>query len=302
MNRPLSALAIVSRIVMLLSLAIAVSEAAADDRAAVTTYRHAGWHVAETTNFRLYHALPEQRACDLVERCETMRTQLRKAWLMSDDTTSWTPKCDVFLYASPSHFQRGTGNPPDRMGYASLNVGKGRVSMRRLHMRADEESILERVLPHELTHVVLADRFSYHRIPRWADEGVAVTSEPAAQRNELRVEARTALQRGRLFSIRQLVQLRDYPRDPASADLFYAQSAAVIEYLQQQTSPADTIRFVELCTRSGLDGASRDVLKRSAAEFEADWRRWLASAPLVDSATIDGARVKKLNYSYPRGE
>ena len=34
------------------------------------------------------------------------------------------------------------------------------------------------VLPHEATHVVFAGRFGDRMLPHWADEGMAVLSEP----------------------------------------------------------------------------------------------------------------------------
>ncbi len=37
------------------------------------------------------------------------------------------------------------------------------------------------ILPHEVTHVVLADLFTTQQIPRWADEGIAVLAEPNAE-------------------------------------------------------------------------------------------------------------------------
>ena len=42
-------------------------------------------------------------------------------------------------------------------------------------------------LPHELTHLILADRFSPRQVPRWSDEGMAVLADPAEkQRLHLR--------------------------------------------------------------------------------------------------------------------
>ena len=34
------------------------------------------------------------------------------------------------------------------------------------------------MLPHEATHVVLAGQFGDQPVPRWADEGMAVLTEP----------------------------------------------------------------------------------------------------------------------------
>ena len=48
----------------------------------------------------------------------------------------------------------------------------------RTNLRADHPQVLTAILPHEVTHVVLADLFTTQQIPRWADEGMAVLAEP----------------------------------------------------------------------------------------------------------------------------
>jgi hypothetical protein len=57
-----------------------------------------------------------------------------------------------------------------------------KVALRRVDLRADQTSFLTNALPHELTHVVLADRFAACPIPHWADEGMAILAESDLQR------------------------------------------------------------------------------------------------------------------------
>ena len=72
-----------------------------------------------------------------------------------------------------------TGQPEDSPGFSTMGMNGGRIIARRVNLRADHPTLLPAVLPHEITHVILADLFPTQQIPRWADEGMAVLSEPA---------------------------------------------------------------------------------------------------------------------------
>ena len=54
----------------------------------------------------------------------------------------------------------------------------GRIVSRRIDLHCDDPNAFVGVLPHETTHAVLAGRFGPGRLPHWADEGMAVLSEP----------------------------------------------------------------------------------------------------------------------------
>ena len=159
-----------------------------------------------------------------------------------------------------------------------MEVGEGKVWLRQLMARADEPERLERVLLHELTHVVLADRFSSKRIPRWADEGIAVLSEPAARRQTQRVWLRDEVASRRHWSLQAVLTVRDYPQDARQADLFYAQSAAWIEFLvsKRQHTERDVVRFIEATQRQPLAEAVRESFPDESLEtLETAWVNWL---------------------------
>src|SRR5205823_11409625 len=104
------------------------------------------------------------------------------------------------------------------------------------------------VLPHETTHAVLAGRFGPFNLPRWADEGMAVLSEPAESPARWARLAPQYRQAGQTFSAQQLLQLRsesrgDWPEAPLISS-FYAHSVALVDFLCKQKGPQVLAQFL----------------------------------------------------------
>ncbi len=163
--------------------------------------------------------------------------------------------------------------------------------MRRLHLRTDDAARIDKLLVHELTHVVLADYFAKHQIPRWADEGIAVLSEPAERRTKLREWLNEEAQQGRQFSLRELTMHRSVPQDKRLGELFYAQSAALVEFLltERNLSESELLQFVSDSETHGFPEAARRQFADTLADrWESDWRNWLVTPRVeVNVATTD---------------
>ena len=131
-----------------------------------------------------------------------------------------------------------------------------------------------------LTHVVLADYFAEHQIPRWADEGIAVLSEPTERRTKLREWLHQEATQGRLFSLNELTKQRSVPQDKRLGELFYAQSAALVEFLlaERKLSESEVLRFVAESEARGLPETIRRQFPETVADrWESDWRDWLVT-------------------------
>ena len=198
------------------------------------------------------------------------------------DSAAWTPKCEIHLYASAAEFSRETGQRPESPGFSTISVGEGRVVARRINLRADHASCVDAVLPHEVTHVVLADLFPTEQIPRWADEGVAVLAEPAKEQELRAADLEEPLASGRVFPVGKLFEM-DYPRDQSWA-LYYAQSVSVTRFLVESASPDQFVRFVRESQQSGAEPAIRSVYgMRDLGELQ---ERWIAYARSRASGTL----------------
>ena len=104
-----------------------------------------------------------------------------KRWGSAATRSTWSPKCDIYLYPTPEDFAQMTGQPETSPGFSTMGINGNRIIARRVNLRADHPQLLTAILPHEVTHVVLADLFTEKQIPRWADEGMAVLAEPVSE-------------------------------------------------------------------------------------------------------------------------
>ena len=110
---------------------------------------------------------------------EATRQSQQRLWARQEVDARWEPRCDIYLYPDGSVFQQATGQAADSPGFSTMGLNQGRVIARRVNLRADHPNLISAILPHEVTHVVMADLFPDMQVPRWADEGLAVLAEPA---------------------------------------------------------------------------------------------------------------------------
>ena len=87
--------------------------------------------------------------------------------------------------------------------------------MRSAHIKigGSLDELLPRILPHEVTHIVLMYHFR-RPIPRWADEGAAILSENASKLAEHdRRIAQILRTPCKAYTLHFLFNTDDYPRD-----------------------------------------------------------------------------------------
>lgn len=237
------------------------------------TPRHGnGWAMAETANFRFFHALGEEEIEKLARVAESTRVVMNRKWF-GDDGADWSPRCDVYVHATSAAYAKATGAPAAAPGHSTLSLDAGRVVSRRIDLRADNPNLAAADLPHETTHVVLAGGFGKHHVPRWADEGMAVLSEPR-ERVDLHFQNLSVYDReGTVFRLGELMQMGDYP-EARRISAFYSQSVSVVGFLCQKKDPVTFTRFL----RAALDGRYETALQtyygyNSFSELEADWKQ-----------------------------
>lgn len=133
-----------------------------------------------------------------------------------------------------------------------------RVVFRRIELHCDVTDMLTHVLPHETTHAVLAGRFGRHHVPRWADEGMAVLSEPREKIERYLKSLPAHRTKHELFPAGKLMSMNEYPEGRLVTP-FYLQSISLVEFLSSQKGgPREFVHFV----RDGLEGGYEAALKR----------------------------------------
>lgn len=250
------------------------------------------WAIHETPNFRVYVSPRLGSGEKLPAACEALRRQLRETWFetVGDD---WAPKCDVVVHATQADYVRALGpGSESSSGCATIDIVPGQVRSRRIDLRGDATDWLDSALPHELTHVVIAERFTKVRIPRWADEGLAILAEPNRKQERRREALRVSLHVSRPWTAADLTAMTEYPV-PARRDVFYGQSASLVAYLIERESPARFLEFLELSTTAGAEPALAKVYGiESWRQIESAWRARMLTPG--ETAELLAARVGKI--------
>jgi hypothetical protein len=230
------------------------------------------WETYETPNFRVFHQ--NARLAEAAgNAAESVRTAQAKRWASPAAQRPWTPRCDLYLYPNGKVFARETKQPETSPGFSTMNCKGDRVVARRVNLRADHPLLVTAILPHEVTHVVLADLFPIQQIPRWADEGIAVLAEPKSEQEMRAAELQEPLETGRVFNLRKLMAM-DYPQADDTS-LYYAQSVSLTRFLVERGAPEKFVQFVQNSQREGIEGALRGTYGiADLAELQDRWTEY----------------------------
>lgn len=143
-----------------------------------------------------------------------------------------------------------------------------------------------RVVPHEISHVLLhqATRNPFNRPPNWLDEGLATYAQEVADPSYPAL-VRAAAADGRLESVRTLNA--QFPYDGGAAQLAYAQSLSVVEFIVE-THGSDGMARLIAVFRDGVsyDDAVRQALGVSLDGLDRAWRASLDAQPRVPDAAL----------------
>jgi hypothetical protein len=243
------------------------------------------WQVLETANFRILSYGSQPVDAGVGTACERLRGELCSKW-HADRGVAWTPKCDVVLHPNDASYLREVGAGATSTVASSLvDHNAGKICLRRVDVRAQQSPWQTASLPHELTHVILADCFVGKLVPRWIDEGAALLADPADKQLRHKAELAGAVADQSAFRVVELLTLEDYPASNRWG-AFYGQSLSLVEYLTQQRSTDDFIRFVQLSFDRGYDASLREVY--GLADVAALERSWKSKAALPQGTAGQG--------------
>lgn len=216
-------------------------------------------------------------AGSLLELCENLRVELRRVWGMTENAASWEPRCEIVLHASMASYlgEVGPGGAQTK-GCSLIELDAGRIARRRIDLTIEQDGSVP-ALPHELTHVVLADRFAGRQPPHWFDEGIAMLADTREKQLLHMRDCRDALGTGRSLPLAQLLMLETF----SSADqrpAFYGQSLSLVQMLAEQDKPHKLIDFAIDSMNHGYAPALQTHYGiASIAELETRWRAFVAS-------------------------
>lgn len=234
--------------------------------------------VSNAANFRTQNFIIQAPTHDLAravgEAAEKYRNDLAVYWL-GEPLRHWPAPCPVRVIAGPQLAAQGvtTYNPAPVRDFQMEVVGT-------------PERILDSVLPHEVTHTVLATHFG-RPLPRWADEGICTTVEHDSERNKHEAKLREFLRSRRGIPMNRLFLLTEYPSDVLP---MYAQGYSVCQFLIAQKGPKAFIDFLHDYIKhpSWTANVRKHYEYDSLAELQEYWVDWVSagSGPVARFAKV----------------
>lgn len=154
-------------------------------------------------------------------------------------------------------------------GATSFAFDSGNILSQEMEVEGTTDRILASVLPHEITHTVLAHYFR-QPVPRWADEGASVLSEDEPERRmHDRMARDILLTPQRRMPLRRLFTLTKYPNDVM---VLYALGYSVTDFLVKKGGRQQFLAFLAMGMRGDWDGAGRAYYGFDRVEtLEAAW-------------------------------
>jgi hypothetical protein len=212
------------------------------------------------------------------EAAEGYRHDLAEHWL-GQSLPPWPTPCPIRVIS---------GNMPAQ-GMTQYN--RSPVRDFQMEVVGTPERILDSVLPHEVTHTILASHFG-RPLPRWADEGICTTVEHVSERQKHEEKLREFLRNRRGIAMNKLFLLTEYPNDVLP---MYAQGYSVCQFLIAQRGPKLFVQFLGdyMQRPSWTENVRRHYGYQSLAELQEQWLAWVS----VGNGPVD--RFAKINLQNP---
>ncbi len=225
----------------------------------------------ETASFRVRHGGDRVFGDAVAKAAEASRKQIFERW-SGPAGGAWQPKCEIVIHATAGAYAKATGRPAAFTGHTTVSLTNGRVTARRIDLRADDAAAVSNALPRELTHVVLADLFADNPPPKWALEGMAILAGSPEEISRYTRTLTRCARDGEVRPLATLFDLKDFPADKITG--FYCQSASVTEHLIKLNGERNFKIFLSDAQRYGTAQAlKRQYGIASIQALEQDWKR-----------------------------
>ncbi len=232
--------------------------------------------VVLTPNFKV-EAPTQELAMEFGKLAEHYRKQKALEWL-GQEMPRWGAPCPL----------RVTVTMGGAKGATSFTFPEGQVAQT-MFIEGPLDRLRNSVLPHEITHTVLAHQFR-RPVPRWADEGGSVYSEDELERTRHDQMCKQILNAGRAFPLRRLFSLPDYPNDVM---VLYAEGYAVSKYLIERSDRRTFLSFVGHGMQWGWDDAVKTFYQhRNVDELEQAWLDSFKKRPSAVAKTANSSDTR----------
>ena len=229
----------------------------------------------ESRNFVVVGNITQQTGFRIEQAAEQYRREFARIWL-GKELPTWTKLCPINV-----NIREDGGS-----GATSFSFDP-RFQIQAMHLTGTLSSILDCQLPHEVTHAVIADGFR-RPIPRWADEGIAITNENSNSQIRHAHMCRLILSEGRALRLKSFFETTDYLKDTM---VTYAEGYSVVRFLIGLKGRAPVLEFVKSGMKDGWEFAAKHWYEFDS--LDAMEKAWIDSLgrPAEDAPTKPDADV-----------
>lgn len=168
----------------------------------------------------------------MANQCELVLTRVSRSMLGMQE---FPHSVQVYVWTDPKDYKANAQDAPEWSGGSfSLNVAGG-VTTRRVDLTQLDKAgkfstvMIDRVLPHELCHLVTREFFGDANCPLFLNEGLAMLSEPKVDNDRLTLAGLALAGKERLPLESLLACRRD---NLGKVDVFYAEAYSFTDYLR----------------------------------------------------------------------
>jgi len=202
----------------------------------------------------------------VAQAAEHQRQELAVYWLGAP-LAAWPQPCPITVVA---------GNNLGAGGSTTFTPGNKTIRNWRMNVSGSQERILDSVLPHEITHTILATHFApmNKTVPRWADEGACTTIEHGSERSKHDQFLVRFLSSGRGIPFATMFTLKEYPADIMP---LYAQGYSVTSFLIAQGGPKHFVKFLEagMRTEDWVLATEEHYGYPMIGKLQTAWNKWV---------------------------
>ncbi len=202
-------------------------------------------------------------AHEVAERCEAERERLALQFL-GHKLPDWSEPASVRVSSQGGGLFGG--------GSTSFGFDNGRIVGITGSWVGERDKMLGNVVPHEVMHTVLATHFG-RPLPRWFDEGAAMSVESPAAQGFQREQVVNVLNTSRGTAFSRFLNAMEYPQDIGA---FYSQAHSAAVWLILLEGPQEFVRFGEISFSSGWAAGLSEVYGiRDESDYQTRWVDWL---------------------------
>jgi hypothetical protein len=210
------------------------------------------WKIYKSDHFSVYYEEDLSFAQRVGYKAEEYYKRLDRNVGFTRFGKFWTfdKRCKIYIHANKESYLENDD-------IQSWSGGFANYKKREIVSYKESGNFLTSLLPHEMTHLILAD-FIEKNIPLWFNEGLAVNMELTSKLRYIGA-IKQELKKGNKLSIHEVLDKTNYPEDEEKVLLFYSVSYSIVNFLRSKGQ----YRFTNLC-RALRDGRSfEDALKTS---------------------------------------